>query len=83
MKKENKAANTLMIILGALVLTYLPTMVFAIFSAFSDNIIIEPQVISILWSWITTIGLFSALFNPIIFFWRIKKLRRAPFEILQ
>ena len=82
MKKENKAANTLMMILGALVLSYLPTIVLVIVTAFSDNIIIEPHVIGILWSWITTFGLFSALFNPIIFFWRIKKLRRAPFEIL-
>ena len=82
MKKENKAANTLMMILGALVLTYLPTMVLVIVTAFSDNIIIEPRVIGILWSWITTFGILGSLFNPIIFFWRIKKLRRAPFEIL-
>ena len=82
MKKENKAANTLTIILGALVLTYLPTVVFGIVTAFSDNIIIEPRVISILWSWITTFGLLGSLCNPIIFFWCIRKLRRAPFEIL-
>ena len=82
MKKENKAANTLTIILGALVLTYLPTIVFAIVTAFSENIIIEPHVISILWSWTTTFILLGSIFNPIIFFWRIKKLRRAPFEIL-
>ena len=82
MKKENKAANTLMIILGALVLTYLPTLVFAIVTAFSENIIIEPHVISILWSWISAFTLLGSVFNPIIFFWRIKKLRRAPFEIL-
>ena len=80
MKKENKAANTLTIILGALVLTYiLPTVIFAIVTAFSENIIIEPHVKIILWSWITTFGLLSALFNPIIFFWRITNLRRAPF----
>ena len=83
MKKENIAANTLMIILGALVLTYiLPTVIFAIVTASSENIIIEPHVKILLWSWITTFGLLGSVFNPIIFFWRIKKLRRAPFEIL-
>ena len=35
-----------------------------------------------MWSWTTTFILLGSIFNPIIFFWRIKKLRRAPFEIL-
>ncbi|XP_078354487.1 trace amine-associated receptor 9-like [Oculina patagonica] len=81
LKKENKATNTLTIILAALVLSYLPTIVIiAVVS--STNNVIPPHIISVLWSWISTVNQLGNLFDPIIFFWRVKKMRRAALEIV-
>lgn len=77
-KKEKKAANTLTMILGSLVLTYIPVI---IVTASSDDII-EPHVMSVLWSWVATFNYLASLSNPIIFFLRMKKLRHAVLEIL-
>ena len=80
-KKDNKAANTLAIILAALVLTFLPSVITTIFLTFSDNIA-EPRVMSVLTRWNDTLLLLGSLCNPIIYCWRTKKLRRAFLEIL-
>ncbi|XP_078371401.1 adenosine receptor A1-like [Oculina patagonica] len=79
-KKENKAANTLTIILCALIVTYLPLTIESVVTVSSD--MIEPRIESVLLSWCTTFIMLGSLFNPIIYFWRIKKLRRAFLEIL-
>ena len=81
-KKENNAANTLAIILGTLVITYLPTIVVVFVMGYSEDIL-EPHIISVLWSWVVAFSLLASLCNPIIFFWRVKKLRHAILEILQ
>ena len=80
-KKENNAANTLAIILGTLVITYLPTVVVVFVMGYSE-VILEPHIISVLWSWVVAFSLLASLCNPIIFFWRVKKLRHAILEIL-
>ena len=78
-KKNNKAANTLTIILGVLLVTYLP---------FTSGVVVvsseetEPRVESIVFSWCTTCVMLGSLFNPVIYCWRIKKLRKAFLEIL-
>lgn len=82
MKRESKAAITLAIILGTLVLSYTPTIVLALVLVCTSHDILEPHIMSVLWSWISTFALLGTFFNPIIFFWRVKKLRRAILEIV-
>ncbi|XP_078371402.1 adenosine receptor A1-like [Oculina patagonica] len=79
-KKDNKAANTLTIILCTLIVTYLPLTIAGVVTVSSD--MIEPRIKSVLLGWCTTFIMSGSLFNPIIYFWRIKKLRRAFLEIL-
>ena len=80
-KKEHKSANILAILLLALFLTYLPKIITVVLTvALSD--IIEPRIFSLLWSWGSTFVLLGSLSNPIIYCWRLKKLRRTFLEIL-
>ena len=79
-KKDNRAANTLAIILSALILTNAPSL-FLMVTAFSDSTI-ESKARQIMWKWAVTVSLLKSLFNPIIYCWRVKKLRRAFLEIL-
>ena len=81
MKRDKKAANTLAIILGAIALTYLPTIIAFLLTLSSMNTL-EPGVTSILWRWCLNSVLLGSLLNPVIYFWRIKKLRRTFVEIL-
>jgi len=78
--KKNKTSYTLAIILGALLLTYLPTIVIALVAAISDNV--PPNIMIVLWSWTRTFIFLGSLLNPVIYCWRIKKLRHAFLEIL-
>ena len=80
LKKESKAANTLTLILGTLVITYIPTIILVFVIAYSEDIL-ELHITSVIWSWVTTFSLLGSLCNPIIFFWRVKNLRRAILEI--
>lgn len=80
-KKDKKAANTLAIILAALVLTYLPALVSVLVTASSDRTI-KPPFMSVLWNWVKTSLLLGSLCNPIIYCWRMKELRKAFLEIL-
>ena len=81
LKKDGKASNTLTMILAVLVLGYLPTIILAIVTASTNNVI-QPHIITVLWSWISIFAQIGFLFDPIIFFWRVKKLRHAILEIL-
>ena len=81
MKKENKAANTLTLILATLVITYIPSIVIMFVTGYSD--ILELHISSVIWGWVGTFRLLGSLCNPIIFFWRVKKLRHAILEILR
>ncbi len=78
-KKNNKAANTLAFILAALILSYLPTITLLLTS--SSHHTVEARVIPVLWSWSTTFVVLGSIFNPVIYCWRNKKLRRAFLEI--
>ena len=80
-RKDNKAANTLTIILFALILSYMPITIGGVVTASSKNPV-EPRNESVLFSWCSTCIILGSLFNPVIYCWRIKKLRRAFFEIL-
>ena len=80
LKKANKAAYTVVFILGALILSYLPAIINAVVTIYIVDI--TPSVTNILWSWSMTIISLNSLFNPIIYCWRIKKLRHAFLEIL-
>ena len=81
LKEESKAANTLTLILATLAITYIPTIVLMSVIGYSEDIL-ELHILSVLWSWVVTFRLLGSLCNSIIFFWRVKKLRRAILEIL-
>ena len=69
LKKENKAANTLALLLGLLILFYLPIITAFIVFAVSHDIL-EPPVILAFWSLVFNVSLLSGLFHPIIYCWR-------------
>ena len=79
-KKDSKAAITLAIILGALVLTNLPSII--TFAVRALSVKIEPRVMSVLWSWLATSVMLGSLLNPVIYCWRIRELRRTFLEIM-
>ena len=81
LKKENKAANTLALLLGLLILFYLPAIISGTVFAVSHDIL-EPAATLALWSLVFNFSLLSGLFHPIIYCWRSKKLRQAFLEIL-
>ena len=81
LRKENKAANTLTLILVTLVITYIPSLVVILATEYSEDIL-GPHRLSVIWNWVVTFNLLGSLCNPIIFFWRVKKLRRVILEIL-
>ena len=81
-KKDNKATNTVTIILGVLLLTYLPSIIFTAVTASSSNTI-EPHVIAIVLSWTDVFVMLGSLSNPLIYCWRFKKLRHAFLEMLR
>ena len=81
LKRESKAANTLSVILVTLIITYIPSVVLILVSGYSeDNIAVQRLIV--IWNWVVTFTLLGSLCKPIIFFWRVKKLRRAILEIL-
>ena len=80
MKKENKAANTITLIMSTLVITYIPSIVIMFVTGYLE--ILELHISSVIWSWVGTFRLLGSLCNPIIFFWRVKTLRHAILEIL-
>ena len=81
LKKESKATKTLTLLLATLVITYIPTIVLTFLIGYFEDIL-EPHILSVIWSWVVTFRLLGSLCNPIIFFWRVKKLRHAILEIL-
>ena len=82
-KKERKAATTLAIILIALVITYLPATVVGTPAALPlGSISTPPRFRVIIWRWAESCIMLGSLFNPIIYCWRMEKLRRAFLEIL-
>ena len=81
MKKDNRAANTLAIILGVLVLTTLPALLHMLTYSLANGIF-EPTFWRILWKWALAFASLKSVLNPIIYCWRVKKLRRTFLEIL-
>lgn len=81
MKKNNKAANTLSILLVVLALSYLPSLVAFFVLAVSEDIL-EPPYLIIVGIWIESFSALSCLFHPIVYCWRSKQLRQAFLEIL-
>ena len=80
-QKDNKAAHTLILLLGVIVLTHLPGIITMAVSA-SSGFAIAPHVMSIAWTWARTIIALNVLFNPLIYCWRFKNLRHAFLEVL-
>ena len=81
LKTNHKAANTLTIILTALLLSYLPVIVLYVCATFLDDLV-EPYVLYISAAWSFTSVYVCSLLNPLIYCWRMKKLREALFHIM-
>ena len=81
-KKDRKAAITLAIILIALVITYLPAIVFGLLATLPGSITSPPRFICVIWKWVAVAMMLGSLFNPIIYCWRMKNLRSAFLEII-
>ena len=79
-KKDNKAANTLAIILGALIITYFPIIILILLLATVSGNTLNAVVAVIFFSSAATSVLLGSLVNPVIYCWRNKKLRRAFLE---
>lgn len=79
-KKDKRDVNTLGFILVALVLTYLPGSVAATVTILLKNV--ELRISNIMWSWSSTLAGLGSFFNPIIYCWRMKKMRQAFLQIL-
>ena len=81
MRKDNKAAHTLAIILGALIISYLPSIILLLVIETFSNDALNPSVTPIFSSWASTSVLLNSLASPIIYCWRNKKFRSAFLEI--
>ena len=79
-KKDRKAANTLLFVVGALTLAYLPSIITGLVTFLGVKVELRFELV--LWSWLSTFYLLNSLFNPIIYCWRHSKLRHACLEIL-
>ena len=62
-------------------MTQLPDIILLAVETTLPNEILNPSVTAISFSWTSTFILLGSLFNPIIYCWRNKKLRRAFQEI--
>lgn len=80
-KKDNKAAHTLAIILGALIIAYLPSIIILLMVVTTSQHTLNPGSTVIFWSWAFASVLLGSLVNPIIYCWRNKKLQCAVLEI--
>ena len=78
-RRNNRGAKTLGIILITLIVTYLPMIVSSIMY-YSVNL--GRPVLNCLASWVATFIMLSSLCNPVIYCWRMKKFRQAFLEIL-
>ena len=81
-KREKKATNTVTIILGVVLLTYLPSIIWMAVIASSDYSL-HLRSMAIVWSWTDTLVMLGSLSNPLIYCWRFKKLRHAFLEMLR
>jgi len=79
-KKDNKAAYTLGIILGVLIITYMPSMLLLLIESIATFNKLDSGTLLICYSWATTFILFRCLFNPIIYCWRNENIRKAVLQ---
>ena len=82
MKKDKKTANTIAIFLGALSLSYLPIITGFLFIGGTKASVTEPRLLTLVLIWCSTFVMLGSLVNPVIYCWRIKKLRGVFLEIL-
>ena len=80
LKKDNKAAYTLGIILGVLVITYMPAIILLLLGSIPAYNIFDTGTAVIFYSWATTSLLLRSIFNPIIYCWRNENIRCAVLE---
>ena len=66
-KKDNRAARTLSLILGALVVTYLPIIILLLVGTTFPKDAITPSFTAVFLSWASASVLLGSFFNPIIY----------------
>ena len=81
-KKDRRAATTLAIILIALIVAYLPATIVGVLTTLPRSISVPPRFRVIIWRWVESCIMLGSMFNPVIYCWRMKKLRSAFVEIL-
>ena len=79
LKKNKTAATTLAIILGVLILSYLPTIILLLL--INSHHTVNPRTVCVLGNWCTTFVILGSIFDPVIYCWRNKRLRRTFLEI--
>ena len=79
-KKDNKEAYTLGIILSVLAITYMPLMILLLLGSIPTYNIFDTGTARICYSWTQTFLLLRSLFNPIIYCWRNENIRDAVLE---
>ena len=81
-KKDRRAVTTLAIILIALIVAYLPATIVGVLTTLPRSISVPPRFRVIIWRWVESCIMLGSMFNPVIYCWRMKKLRSAFLEIL-
>jgi len=82
-KKDNKAAYTLGIILSALAISYMPSLTLLLLESIPSYKKWDTRFTLICFSWASTSILLRSLFNPIIYCWRNEKIRYVILEIFR
>ena len=78
-RRNKRAAKTFGIVLGTLLATYLPTIIFIIMY-YSVNL--ERRVLNCVSSWVATLVMLGSLCKHVVYCWRKEELRQAFLEIL-
>ena len=78
MARESKAFNTTLVVVGAVVLCFAPTFFYLVlrFVVFSDNPV---SPILAFRPWVRTFTMLNSFFNPLIYCWRQREIRKFIF----
>ena len=80
--KESKALKTTVFVVGAVILSLLPSAFFLVVTA-SGLQKWSPSAFLAFTSWLTTFSMLNSLFNPLIYCWRQKEMRKVVFRFLK
>ena len=76
--KESKALKTTVLVVGAVVLCFLPAICLSLFYVYNPVIFKSPCLPC---SWVATFYMFNSFINPLIYCWRQKEMRQFIFRL--